>query len=880
MDTNVLPDETQGFHEELAASIRKLRKQDARATTNVGFGATLGGMTITNTYHALVTEAVAAKLSGPRPKANSNEAKLERQLRQIGAKDKEGHGAEVIALCLLQVGLSCAAGTNGGTATQREVFIAMGQALNDELWAAKLLQTNKKLAHQIGKAVKERYGSVELRKKAAKRLAEKGDAEGNNFTMEEWSRPMLLAAGNWGVNILLEAMPRVFFMTEPQGYKGERLWQITDDGMEMARAATHEMVFKHPVYQPRTERPKDWDRFVMRVNEDDRTMDRAQLLRTWHKDVVSAAKHAITSGQMAPALRALNILQSVPFTLNTWMHDIIVECYNKGIKVEGLPSKTKLEVPARLDADEFKALSVEERKLLAKTIKGLKKANRTNDSDNMLLEQDMMIALRLATVAHYHTPMNMDWRTRVYAMTQFNFQREDRVRSLFLFNNGKRIGRKGIYWLAVHVANCGAFKDEHKVGLDKKPIKEKARWVRDNLMLLTDYAKRPLANTGWTTADSPFLFLAACRELVSAIAAGPSYITQLPTSWDGACNGLQHLCAMTRAPEGKLVNLTSDPQPYDVYQVVADLAMELIQNDSDNMELFGKPDDDKPERKTTATYAKLSKLALAHGVDRKLVKRNVMTFSYSSKEFGMSEQHFEDTMEPLELKWLKKEIDAHPFGDSEDEWRLMSRYLAKRTLQAIKTVVKLPAEAMEFMQVLAKTLAHEGKPLRWTTPAGVPCINRYHESTTERVELFCYDKGVKRRSLVTIATGAEKAMAKDKCAAGVAPNVVHSLDASHLLLSVCAAADEGITDIATVHDSFGCLACDAPRFNKIIRETFLRMYEKHDIMSELYDSARHDLTEAGQERLENNLTQAGFIGVPEKGALDLKEILNARYAFA
>jgi DNA-directed RNA polymerase len=97
---------------------------------------------------------------------------------------------------------------------------------------------------------------------------------------------------------------------------------------------------------------------------------------------------------------------------------------------------------------------------------------------------------------------------------------------------------------------------------------------------------------------------------------------------------------------------------------------------------------------------------------------------------------------------------------------------------------------------------------------------------------------------------------------------------------VCAAADEGITDIATVHDSFGCLACDAPRFNKIIRETFLRMYEKHDIMSELYDSARHDLTEAGQERLENNLTQAGFIGVPEKGALDLKEILNARYAFA
>jgi DNA-directed RNA polymerase len=329
---------------------------------------------------------------------------------------------------------------------------------------------------------------------------------------------------------------------------------------------------------------------------------------------------------------------------------------------------------------------------------------------------------------------------------------------------------------------------------------------------------------------------------------------------------------MTRAPEGKLVNLTGDPQPYDVYQVVAELAMQLIENDLDNQELFGKADDDKPERKTCATFAKLAKLALSYGVDRKLVKRNVMTFSYSSKEFGMSEQHFEDTMEPLELKLLKKEIEAHPFGDSEDEWRLMSRYLAKRVLQAIKTVVKLPAEAMEFMQKLAKALAHEGKPLRWITPAGVPCINRYHESTTERVELFCYDKGVKVRTQITVATGYEKPIAKDKAASGIAPNVVHSLDASHLLLSVCAAADEGITDIATVHDSFGCLACDAPRFNQIIRETFKRMYEEHDILAELLESARADLTEANHKMLPPEL--------PEKGALDLKEILHARYAFA
>jgi DNA-directed RNA polymerase len=94
------------------------------------------------------------------------------------------------------------------------------------------------------------------------------------------------------------------------------------------------------------------------------------------------------------------------------------------------------------------------------------------------------------------------------------------------------------------------------------------------------------------------------------------------------------------------------------------------------------------------------------------------------------------------------------------------------------------------------------------------------------------------------------------------------------------AVDEGITDIATVHDSFGCLACDAPRFIQIIRETLLRMYTHHDVLAELYESAKADLSPAGQERLQNELQKRGFDGPPLKGELDITEILHARYAFA
>jgi DNA-directed RNA polymerase, mitochondrial len=854
MDTNVLPNETQGLHTELTEAARKVAKRDDRAEALTGFGATTEGMTLTKTYLNQVTQAVTEKLSGPRSQTHSAEFKLERLLRQLDP--------QVLALCLLQAGLH-AAGREG--ASQVTVADVIGESINDELWAAKLLHSDAKRARRIMKQAEERFGSVKLRRDFVKREAAKATDDTDGFQMQDWGSKLCVRAGNWGMDVLLKAMPLVFQLEDPRHFKGDKIWSITEFGLDMAKAALAEVVCMNPVYQPRTERPKDWDKFVMRVAEDDRTMDRAQLMRTRHKDIISAAGHAIRSGQMAPAIKALNTLQSVPFVINTWIMDVMVECYNNNIAVDGLPSWRKLEVPKKVPAEQWREMPVEQRRLLAKVRKGRQKANRANDADVMSFEEDMGIVARLAVAEQFYTPMNMDWRSRVYALTHFNFQREDRVRALFLFSNGEPIGEEGIYWLKLHVANCGAFEK-----VDKKPFEERVKWVDENLQLITDYVKRPLYNTGWTKADSPFLFLAAARELIAALDFGPAYVCSLPVSWDGACNGLQHLCAMTRAPEGRYVNLTSDPTPHDVYQYVADIAKQLIEDDLNSEELFGKADDNKPERKTVMPLKKLARIALAYGVDRKLVKRNVMTFSYSSKEFGMSEQQFEDTMEPLELKWLKGEIEEHPFGETEDEWKLFSRYLAKRVLKAIKTVVKGPAEAMEFMQALAKKLAHEGKPLRWTSPAGVPCVNRYHAVTTERIKLFCYSNGVKVRSDITVATGYEARIDKEKSAAGIAANFTHSHDAAHLLLSVAAAADEGITDIATVHDSFGCLPSRAGRFNQIIREQFLKMYE-HDVLAHLLASAKADLTEANHDKLPE---------LPDVGTLDLKEILNAKYAFA
>jgi hypothetical protein len=70
---------------------------------------------------------------------------------------------------------------------------------------------------------------------------------------------------------------------------------------------------------------------------------------------------------------------------------------------------------------------------------------------------------------------------------------------------------------------------------------------------------------------------------------------------------------------------------------------------------------------------------------------------------------------------------------------------------------------------------------------------------------------------------------------GAAPNFVHSMDAAHLIRVVLASAEEGITDIVTVHDCFACLAPHAKRFNQIIRMQLAILYQTYDPIRTLRD---------------------------------------------
>jgi DNA-directed RNA polymerase len=98
----------------------------------------------------------------------------------------------------------------------------------------------------------------------------------------------------------------------------------------------------------------------------------------------------------------------------------------------------------------------------------------------------------------------------------------------------------------------------------------------------------------------------------------------------------------------------------------------------------------------------------------------------------------------------------------------------------------------------------------------------------------------------------------------IAPNIIHSFDAAHMMLSVLA-APEGYS-FSVIHDSFGCHAADMEEFGHVIREQFVEMYK-----TDWFSTMSVDFKAQGAKYLTD---------APERGTFDIEQVLDAEFFFA
>ncbi len=357
----------------------------------------------------------------------------------------------------------------------------------------------------------------------------------------------------------------------------------------------------------------------------------------------------------------------------------------------------------------------------------------------------------------------------------------------------------------------------------------------DNQTAILDSAADPLdGQRFWATADSPFMALAACLEWAGYIREGADFISHLPVSLDGSNSGLQHFSAMLRDPIGaKAVNLEPGDRPQDIYSDVAAAVQARVNESYD----------------PAATAWKGNK------VTRKITKRPVMTFTYSATKYGYCDQ----------ILQTLREIDGagQPYVDADNY--VAARYMAAEIWDGVQGTVVAAAEAMAWLRTVASIMTKAGVPIRWTAPTGLPVLQTYKSRKADLIRVVY--KG--QRIRLQVRNELSKLDSKRQ-ANGISPNLIHSMDASHLMGVANRCYDHDIRSLAVVHDSFGVHAARVSDLQNILRDTFADLYETNWL-----EVFREEFIAQLPPEWADKIPP-----VPPLGAFDIEQVRRSPYLFA
>jgi DNA-directed RNA polymerase len=487
------------------------------------------------------------------------------------------------------------------------------------------------------------------------------------------------------------------------------------------------------------------------------------------------------------------------------------------------------------------------------------------------------LAERNLNNAFYHL-YNFDFRGRIYPNTAFlHEQSSDNAKGLLLLDSSVPLGGDGMYWLCVHTANM--------FGNDKVSLDERAQFVLDNWQTYMGYVEDPLINDDWMDADKPLCFLACCSELAlindwvnSHGQKVEDFQSNLPIYIDGSNNGVQHLVAMSKDEKiAHLVNLVPQEIPGDVYMFIADKTMEVVNKEATKTPLsVSKRFEDvclslsklkegiakaSSNPKSELYRKSVSKLGEYKNQNydlkkqmgamfwnkikdrktwRKTVKRPVMTLGYGGTPHGMVDMVEDDT----------RGLSTY-LRDKDYSW---SVYLGHLIYKTCKKELEGPAAMLDMFEKLGLLENSKNKHVAYNQiVTGFPMVQLYVEGKTSRIKLYrgesVYDISVSLRQ--------KKELNKAKQKQSTAPNIVHSVDAAHLTMVV----HDADYEVTVVHDSFGCHAGNMGYMFEHVRNKFVELYEL--------------------EPLEHIFEQMNALHlIPEKGNLNVSEIIQSDFAFA
>ncbi|OCH85018.1 DNA/RNA polymerase [Obba rivulosa] len=678
------------------------------------------------------------------------------------------------------------------------------------------------------------YRDLQARRVAARKYME--DAE--DWT-SDWSQLVRVKVGGFLVDCLMDVATVTRSLADAKGeevyseeqpaffhsyeyVRGHKLGVIKLNPVVAERMARDRIkTTLHPRHLPMLIKPKPW----LGPDQGGYLFNKTAAMR--FKDSVEQLnylRHASAAGNLELIYASLDVLGSTPWKINRGIFEIVLSVWNSGKRMCKIPpivsDLPEPERPENYDTDQHaRSIFLQRHKLYSQ-----QKAN--NHSDRCSVNYKIEIARAFLGDTIY-MPHNVDFRGRAYPVPpHLSHIGDDLSRGLLLFGEGKPLGERGFWWLKVHLANL--------YGFDKGSFDERIAFVEQHLEDIYDSVDHPLdGRMWWTKADDPWQCLATCMEIKAAIDSGDphSYECSLPIHQDGTCNGLQHYAALGGDAQGAAqVNLAVTDRPSDVYTFVADMVEERLRED-------------------LAKGNKQARLLIGK-VARKVVKQTVMTTVYGVTFIGARAQ-------------IEKQLAARGDIPAEECWEA-SAYLAKHVLGSIGDLFRGAKDIQLWLtscaRLIAKSIPAERVPnacgvveekkrgraaakkspearlkmeqmtsVVWTTPLGLPIVQPYR--TTKRKQIMT---GL--QTVFISDPNQPSSVNSMKQATAFPPNFIHSLDATHMMLTALECRAQGLT-FASVHDSYWTHAGDIDKMSVIIRDTFIALHSS-DVLNKLHEEFR------------------------------------------
>ena len=560
----------------------------------------------------------------------------------------------------------------------------------------------------------------------------------------------------------------------------------------------------------------------------------------------------------------VNSIQATPWRVNDWLFNIVETILDKNIVdyskpkdnpkcIGGLPYQEFVNVDDLVKAESFGQVYTDERgftrherredytayysrreEVLAKL--------EANNSRRVIYAVAFDIARQFKKYDKFYFSYKADFRGRLYPVQQvFNPQATSNVKALMEFAEGVEPTIEGIYWLKVALANS--------MGYDKLPYDERVSYVDDNLSSILKCAESPLEETSfWTEADEPLMFLSGCKALSDALKGKLVYY---PVPLDATCSGIQIYSGLLMDEEGaRAVNVINNEsgRPADIYKEVADVVeRRLLSGDYPKEFTFTDA-----EGKFTEVKTHIEAEGLKGKIDRKKTKRNVMTQPYSVTQRGMYDQ--------------LRELFDQAQDDGEVFWRgekwVSIKLLTHLNTQAIFEVVKGAIVGQEYIKEITKHFNLSNKPLVWKTPIfGFPVIQASQKRKKKQIKTQI---GQMQFSYLTDKLDSRKQ------SSSIAPNFIHSLDATLMMLTVERLANEyGVNSFALIHDSFAVPCTEVEHLNNAVRDSYVELFIAEPL-SDWYEQLQSKLPNIKLRHPDEVMLYT----------LDIQEVWDSNYIFS